>query len=293
MAKPATQVPSTRPSWVVAEQMPDFMKGKSGQGTEALSSGDVALPLIKLAQALSKEITEGTIPDLKVGDFYHSLTEDILGQEFRAAILYCDIRAILFRPRDSGGGILARSDDLKTWSPSNATFDVTLDKSKKAVQWKTKGSVVESGLLEFGSSDPDQPSSQPAGNRMYNMVVWLPDYPDISPSLITCQRSAISPAKKILGKFKMSRAPSYGIWVKVQSVNDTNNANQSFKNYRFVTDGFVTEKETFDVLENWYKMFESEGVKIREDQLAEAASDINASEGAQTATAAPAGQPKY
>lgn len=291
MAKPA--VPATQANRAVVEQVPDYLKGKAGQGVENLSSGDVALPIIKIAQALSKEIVEGSIEGLKIGDFFHSITEDVIGPEFNAVIVYTDIRAILWRPRDSGGGILARSEDMKTWNPSNAVFDVTLDKIKKAVQWRTRGSVVESGLLEFGSSNPDDPSSQPAGTRMYNMVVMLPEFPHLSPSILTCQRSAIGPAKKILGKFKMSQAPSWGIKIKVQTVDDKNNANQSFKNVRFVTDGFITDPAQGAEYEKWYKKFQSEGVKIDESGLESAAADAAASQGGGAGAETPSDRPNY
>lgn len=291
MAK--SSVPATQTPKASAVAIPDHLKGKSGQGVESLSSGDVALPLIKIAQATSKEITQSLIEGLKIGDFYHTLTEDVLGQELRGTIIYCDVRAILWRPRDSGGGILARSEDLKTWNPSNAVFDVTLDKIKKQVQWKTKSSVVESGLLDFGSSNPDDPQSEPAGTRMYNMVVMLDDYPELSPSIITCQRSGIAPAKKILGKFKMSQAPAWGIKLKIQSVNDTNKNNQDFKNIRFITDGFVTDPEQAAIYEEWYKKFSADGVRIDERGLEEASADAASSQGGGAASEEVKDRPKY
>ena len=295
MAKPATKtaskpnVPATRPKGGAAtEQMPDYMRGKAGQGTEGVTSSDVALPLIKLAQAISPELQ--TIDGLKSGDFFHTVTEEIIGPEFEFTMVYCDIRAILWRPRDSGGGILARSDDLRVWSPSNAVFDVVLDKIKKPVKWATGDSVAASGLLEFGSSNPDDPTSQPAGTRMYNLVVMLPGFPILSPSILTCQRSLIKPAKIFLGKLKMSRAPAWGQRFVCQST-DEQGQSGPYKGLRFLADGFVEDRETGTLYEEFYERFRAEGVKIREADLEQASHEATQTSGG--AAEPPKDRPKY
>lgn len=292
MAKPVQNrnVPATKaPAGAVAEQMPDFMKGAGGKGTEGVRSSDVALPLIKLTQAISLE-DKARIQGLKDGDFFHTITDENLGNSLRGTMVYCDVRAILWRPRESGGGILARSEDLKTWSPPNAVFDVQL-KGGKQVKWATKGSVVESGLLEFGSADPTDPQSQPAGTRMYNLVFMLPDFEHLSPSIITCQRSAIGPAKKFLGKLKMSRAPSFGQRYKIQSVLDQGPSGPFF-NYQFTADGFVTDETEYKFYEEFYEKFAAEGVRIKDEDLESSAATQGAAEGAGSGQA-PSDRPKY
>jgi len=294
MAKPAAQTKppesrsvATTPKGAIAE-VPEYMRGKAGQGTEGVGAADVALPLIKLAQAISPELD--TIDGLKAGDFFHTVTEDILGPELTIVMVYCDIRAMLWRPRKSGGGLLARSEDLKTWNPSNAVFDVTLD-NKKIVKWATKGSVMESRLLEFGTSDPDDPQSQPAGTRMYNLAVMLPDYPQLSPSIVTNQRSQIRPVKNLLGKMKMSRAPSWGQRFKLQSVEDQGPSGPFF-NVRYIADGFVTDPQEGTIYEEFYKKFLDDGVRIREEDLEQASSDVAAAAQG-SGEKAPADRPGY
>src|SRR5579864_1149163 len=89
--------------------IPDFMQEQVGLGTERLGSSDAEVPRIKLMQMLSPELEDHD--DLKAGDFYHTLTEESLGKEVRITPIFTDVRFVLWRPRKSGGGILARADN--------------------------------------------------------------------------------------------------------------------------------------------------------------------------------------
>jgi len=298
MAKPAARAPSRpepkKPSTAVTRTgqggdlavIPEHLRGTGGQGTESIRGSDVALPLIKLAQAISEELN--AIDGLKPGDFFHTITEEILGPEIDLVIVYSDIRAMLWRPRESGGGILARTDDLVKWQPSNAVFDVQL-KNKKTVKWATKSNVVESRLLEFGTSDPDDPQSQPAGTRMYNMCCMLTDFPHLSPSIVTNQRSQIKAAKAVLGKLKMSRVAAWGQRFKLQSIEDQGPSGPFF-NVRYVANGFVEDADEAALYREFYEKFLKDAPKIRDEDLENAAADVSGAEGT---TGAPADRPKY
>lgn len=243
--------------------VPDFMKQYAGQGTENLKASDVALPFIRLTQATSPQVAEHSVSP---GSYWHTLAEMDLGKELRVVGIMTDARAILWRPREAGGGILARSDDLQKWNPSNAVFDVPINKNTKTVKWATKGSVAESRLLEWGTFDPDDPKSSPAATYMYNMVVCLPDFLGLPPAVISMQRASIRVARKLFGKFKMTAAPMYGVYLKMRSVVETGQG-QSFHNYKFEMDGFVESKEEFERYHEWYKLFSKQGINIKEEDL--------------------------
>lgn len=243
--------------------VPDFMKKYAGQGTEKLQSRDIALPFIRLTQATSPQVAEHGITP---GHYWHTLAERDLGKEVRVVGIFSDARAILWRPREAGGGILARSDDLQRWTPSNAVFEVPINKNTKTVKWATRGSVDESRLLEWGTFDPDDPKSPPAGTYMYNMVVCLPDYKDLPPAVISMQRASIRVARKLFGKLKMTAAPMYGIYLKMRSVTETGQG-QTFYNYKFEMDGFVESQAEFDKYQEWYHIFSKQGINIKEEDL--------------------------
>lgn len=256
MAKQAVAIKETS-----AVALPDFMKGHEGQGTERLTSADVEVPRIKLMQALSPELQEHN--DLKQGDFFHSIAEINLGRVLRVTPIFVDQRFILWRPRETGGGILARADDGIHWSPANTEFQVKL-KSGADVVWKTTSTVDQSGLNKWGSSNPNDVNSPPAATRMYNIVVSFPDEPDMPPAVVTLQRAAIKVARKFIGKLKITRAPSYGLIFNMKAVEDANNAGQKFWNYGFEASGMVEDKDLFDRNFEMYKFFEKQGVQVKD-----------------------------
>lgn len=244
-----------------AVALPDFMKEHSHLGTEALGAGDVEIPRIKLMQALSPELEE--FNDLKQGDFFHTLAEQNLGKELRVTPIYVDSRFILWRPRESGGGILARADDGKHWSPADTDFQVKL-KGGAEVRWRTAKTVEESGLAEWGSSNPSDPNSPPAATKMYNLVVTLPDIPDLPPAVVTLQRASISVARRFIGKLKISRAPSFGLVFTMSSFKDKNDAGQDFYNYQFRAAGMVEDKTVYEQNYEYYNFFRTQGVKVKD-----------------------------
>lgn len=255
----AKEVTKKEKSEVVA--VPDFMKGLAGEGTELISAQDVEVPRLQLLQSLSPQVVEG---DEVAGVFYHSIAEEALDKNLKIIPVWTDIRYILWRPRHDGGGILARSDDGKTWQPANAKFEVNLYKGqKKTAIWDTKNSVQESGLTAWGSYDPENEESQPAATKMYNIVAYLPDYPEYSPCVITLQRGAVRVARKFMGKLKLSQAPSYGQIFNVNTVVE-NTGEGDFYNPTFERAGFVQDEALFKELKEMYETFSSLGLNIRD-----------------------------
>lgn len=247
----------------VSDTVPEHMKQFAGQGTEKLGVADMEVPRIKLLQGTSQEVEDHEAA--KPGLFWHSMANVSLGKEVEIIPVYIDMRAILWRPRDDGGGILARSDDFIHWSPPNARFKVNIArKSTPAnyVEWVTKPTVAASGLLDWGSFDPKDPASQPAATKMYNMVVMCPAFPELPPAVVTLQRAAIKPARKFMGKLKMARAPSYGMVFSMESLVDINTNGEKFQQYNFVPKGFLQNAEMFEQAKDLYEAFKRVGLKV-------------------------------
>lgn len=245
---------------IVASQTPEFMKQFAGQGTESIEARDVEIPRLQLLQSLSKEVSDG---DESPGTFYHSVLEESIGKSLNIIPVYTDIRYILWKPRHEGGGILARADDGKHWNPPYAEFEVKPYKdSNKKVTWKTKPTIQESGLDQWGSYDPENENSQPAATKMYNIVAYLPDFPELSPCVITLQRGAIRQARKFMGKLKLSPAPSYGQVYTMSSYKE-NTGEGDFFSYSFERQGFVQDENLFNHTKGMYEKFASLGLNIK------------------------------
>ncbi len=259
--KPAGKAVATTSTSSGALAIPEHMRGMSGMGMENVGAGDVETPRIKLLQGLSPEIKE--YDDARPGHFWHHLANIDLGMTLKIVPIYIDQVAILWRPRKSGGGILARTHDMQQWSPDNMKFDVVLD-SKKQVVWNTGNSVAGSRLLEWGSSDPDDPNSPPAGTRMYNIVCAMPDFPDLPPAVVTLQRSAIRVARRWLGGLRLARAPIFGLVFNMSAIEDHNSDGENFYNYRFTGTGFLEDPDLFAQYEQYYQAFKEMGLRIRD-----------------------------
>ena len=234
--------------------VPDFMRADIGQGLglDALDGSDMALPRISLIQGLSKERERFSF--LKSGDFFHTAHEKALPQNFLAVPILINKRYLLWKPRDAGGGLLARANDGKHWTPANHTFNVKLDKKDGGanVIWKTAPTVKESGLAEWGTMDPNNPESPPAATLVYNLLLAFPGNPEISPAILSLQRTGIKAAQKLNMKLKSLNRPSFHSVIRFSSFLDHAGTND-FYSVNTSLAGFLcsTRKWNEDDVEPW------------------------------------------
>jgi len=267
--------------------IPDWMRQDAGKGTEAISAADIEIPRLKLLQAINPEIEQ--FDEAKVGHFWHSISEESLGSTVKVVILLVDQRFILWRPRWEGGGILARADDGVHWNPPNQDFDVQPVKGVKTkATWSTKRTVEESGLAEWGSSQPGDPNSQPAATKMYNLLVAFPERPDLGFGIVTLQRAGIKVARKLMGKLKITQAPSFGILFDMSSTEEEGQEGP-YRNYSFRAAGFVEDQEQYLAFKSAHERFKAEGIQIKDIEGAQSEGDAAPAGGG----AAPAGAPAY
>lgn len=262
--------------------LPAFMQEDMGKGLENMRAEDMATPRLILMQALSKELLKNNA--LSAGDFFHSATEEIFSEPLLVTPIYYDRRYLLWNPRDSGGGILARSDDGVNWSPPNAEFDVKLDKKDGGhkVKWKTAPTVAKSGLAEWGSMNPADPQSPPAATLMHNFVFAFPDDPERMPAVFTFQRSLVTEGRKFLTRLKAQRAPMFGTVFELSSTDETKGDN-SFKGVSLVGKGLITDDELYQRFKQLNKTFTELGMKIKsEEELGDEPTGANQADGAGT-----------
>lgn len=238
--------------------LPTFVQEHARLG--ALDLGGLEIPRLKLLQASSPELTE--INRAKAGDFWHSMIDQSFGPSVRICPVYIDWRFILWRPREAGGGILARADDGKHWTPADTEFTVTL-KSGHEVKWRTARTVAASGLDKRGSYNPSDPNSPPAATRMYSIVCSFPNRPDVPPAVVTLQRAANKVATKLIGILKVQRAPSFGLIFQMTSFEDKSPSGK-FYNYAFEMVGPVEHKPFYEENFAQYRFFMEHGLKVKD-----------------------------
>lgn len=240
------------------KQLPAFMEKHASLGWPGV--GDVEMPRLKLLQAPSPKLTE--FNNATQGEFWHSLTEERLGSAVRICPVYIDSRFILWRPLEAGGGILARADDGKHWTPADTEFTVKL-KSGHEVTWRTARTVKASGLDKRGSYDPSAPNSPPAAERMYSIVCSFPDRQDLPPAVLILQRTAIKSANKLIGALKLLRAPSFGVILEMTSFKDKSPSGD-FYNYAFEVAGPVEDRPLYEENFAQYRFFIEQGLKVKD-----------------------------
>lgn len=243
--------------------VPSFMKDDVSKGmAQNIDSDDYEIPRLKLLQALSPEIEDG---QGKAGQFYHNVLEEPLGETLTVVPIFVFKSFILWNPRHEGGGILARAMDGVHWDNPNGEFEVQPYKdNKKKVTWRTARTVKESGLDQWGSTDPDDPQSQPAATRMINVLLEIVGRPEISPVLLTFQRSTIKYGKKFIGKLKMTNAPSFGIQFELSSFKDANKNGDEYWSMKMTSAGFVPNKDDYDRYSAMYDSFSGMELNIKD-----------------------------
>jgi hypothetical protein len=240
-------------------QLPAFIRKLAGPG-----GVDVEISRLKLLQAQSPELTQ--FNNAKEGEFWHSGLDGSIGSTVHICPVYIDKRFILWRPREAGGGILARADDGKHWMPANAEFTIKL-KSGHEVTWQTGPTVAASGLTRRGSYDPSDPNSPPAATPMYSIVCSFSDRRDLPPAVLTLQQRAFNVATKLIGNLKVLRAPSFGVVVKMASVK---RKSPSGEFYSHVFEIFGPADRPF-YEENFaqYRFFMEHGLKVKDLESAQ------------------------
>jgi hypothetical protein len=239
-------------------QSPASMQKHAGPG--GLGVGDVEIPRLKLLQASSSELTE--FNNARQGEFWHSLIDDRIGSTVRICPVYIDRRFILWRPREAGGGILARADDGKHWTPVDTEFTVKL-KSGHEVKWRTARTVAASRLDRWGTYNPNDPNSPPAATRMYSIVCSFPDRQDLPPAVVILQRAATKVATKLIGKLKVLRAPSFGVILEMASLKDKSPSGE-FYSYAFEIVGPVGDRAFYEENFAQYRFFMEQGLKVKD-----------------------------
>ena len=240
-------------------QLPAFVEGYAGMG--GLGAGDrLEMPRLKLLQSSSPELA--AFNKAKPGEFWHSRIDDTLGSTVRICPIYIDWRFILWRPREAGGGILARADDGKHWAPADTEFTIQF-KSGQAVKWRTAATVAASGLDKRGSSNPNDPKSPPAATRMYSIVCSFPDLQDLTPAVVILQGATMKVATKLIDQLKVLRAPSFGAVFEMSSFKDKSKSGE-FYNYAFQMIGPVEERAFYEQNFAQYRFFMKHGLKVKD-----------------------------
>lgn len=230
-----------------------------------IDSSDRIIPRIKLMQAISPEMTdfEG---QAKAGQFWHTIAQMNLGPSIKAIPIIIRKSYVLWAPRNDDRGILARAMDGIHWDPADAEFTVKPKGAVNPVTYKTAKTVAESGLDQFGTSIPGDPNSAPAASLTYNMMWYLLDFPELSPSIIINTRSSIKPMQQLLSRIDSKPVPHFCQLYEIGSVQQKG-AEGPYFNFTYTGTGFADEQQAA-VCNDMFEQF-SKGGWVANDEVTE------------------------
>ena len=238
----------------VVTETPAYLRELEKQGPvdshDNFDQSDITIPRVKLLQALSKEME--TFDAAKNGHFWHTGMDVDLGVEFQFIPVSRRKKYLLVAPIEDGQGILARAEDFVHWQPPSGEFQVKLKGRKEAVTWKLAPTVAESGLAEWGTMNPDDPSSPPAATLFYEYLILLPDNLGFGPVVLSLTRSQIKKTRKGLNdKIKLHESagrPMQSPVFVAKAVKDQSAAGD-YQNFQFNSSGFASEEVYKQALE--------------------------------------------
>ena len=191
-------------------EVPSYLETDSPLGTEHLTTDDVAMPRLSLAQAMSDQVNpthSDYIDGLKVGDFFNSVSgTNYTSGPLRFSIL-CSYapRGIEFAPMEQGGGVV----DL----------DVPLNDAR----------------MMFGPK-----GEPPIATRFYDYILMLNPGQKEDVISMSLARSGVKAAKSLNGLVRMRGTAIFtGIYT-AESISKTSQQG-NYMAWRFRNDGFIAE----------------------------------------------------
>jgi hypothetical protein len=214
-----------------------------------VTAKDMIVPRLKLLQGLSTEVTEDPRKFFR-GEFFHSVVGECIGESLVVVPLQIQRSVELWAPRDDERGILARSVDGIHWDKPNTKFEVRI-RGRKII-WDTKGSVGESGLNEFGSSDPSNPRSAPIASLTYRLALFMPEHEEWGPCLMICAKTATKPIMDLISRINLRHlagTPFYAQKYQLSATKRTNEQKYEWHVPTFRNEGNITDKDLRDRLQ--------------------------------------------
>ena len=230
------------PNAGIPAHLAQYAKSKIGN----VDSTDLVIPRVKLLQAISPELQD--YPEAKTGNFWHSIACQNMGPTIRAIPIVIRKSYVLWAPRNDDRGILARAMDGIHWDPPDAEFSVKPKGSPNSVTYRTKKTVAESRLDQFGTSIPGDAQSPPAASLTYNMLWYFPDFDELSPSVIINTRSSVKPMQQLLSRIDAKPVAHYAQVYEISSVQQKG-AEGPYFNFAYASAGFANEGEAIKAKE--------------------------------------------
>lgn len=262
----------------VDNSVPAFLQGETGYtGAEGIDKTDITIPQIKLGQAMSAEVKDGSVNE---GDLFLNVTGEVLaeaGSPLRFIPIASSKEYLLWRDRNyENGGIMARAkksrdltpdgDPIYVWDKPGETFKNKI-KGAVAVEWTTEadGLIPTKGLDAWGSEIPGDDESGKAATAHHNYVVCLPDNGSMI-AAFSLSRTQVKAANDFNAMLNMATLPIYARLFTVTSFEQTKGSD-SWANLKMKPAGVSQDETLYLTLKALHEQYV--GGKFQVDQSGE------------------------
>lgn len=221
MAKATTQVNKVEEHGVATrEELPDYLQGKEGAGSENVSLRNVTIPRLQIIQALSPQLLEDNaayIHGAKLGDVFNTLTRDNYGTKFLFVDAFFREEWMVAVPQNEGGG------GGRGFRGIYLSRDEAEDHVKNRNTRNEKLEVVELGV-HYGFLLDDE-------RRVKTMVAF------------PMKSSQLKISRQLNGFIHQKGGPQWAAVWSFETIGETNQGGKPYKNFKVTPTAGWTSKE--------------------------------------------------
>lgn len=163
-----TTIPEQATGVVSAAQAAQWAED-AGQGTENISTQDIAVPFIGHVQGLSKQLQENDpkfLPTARIGSLFNTVTGEVFDAKIGLLVVPATIQKMVVesepKREGGGGGKIVRTYETRAQAENEAeTGNVLLDGFRVFVLYQTKTGGWSPAIISFGTK-----------SKVYTMKNW-------------------------------------------------------------------------------------------------------------------------
>ncbi len=229
-----------------AAEVPDYLKNGPARGSEEVKMSDMVLPRLELVQAQSPIKEADGNEDVKDGQLFNSVTQEVYGDVVYFVPVYYRTEYLIWKDQDSGGGFFG----------SFGSADEARAKFKELIE-----------------DDPSLAGKTNAGKDILEVVDTPVHYglritPEgvIEQIVISMPKSKAKVSRKWNAMIQIAGGDRFGRVYKISSFTDENKQGKKYKNYVVQPAGFPP-KAVYEQAELVYETFRSGEMRAAHDTV--------------------------
>lgn len=249
-AKPNTAVAAPRPTAVAKrdENLPAYIKQGGGRGNENVSTSDLVIPRLEIAQLLSPALKESKpeyIPECREGDIFNTVTRGIYPRETGVLVIPILYKKeyLVWKDRKEGGGFRG----------SYPTLD-------------------EANARIAGEQDAASLTAAETGQQLVLVVNEDGTTDESMLAMVSMSRTKLKVSKNWNSLIRLNGGDRFSRMYRLITSDEQNSNGDEYKNFQVMAAGFP-EEAAYKLAEQIYESVASGALNYRMDTSQEGAED--------------------